>query len=89
MCAIGIHGSRFITTHGLALNCSTDLTWFEHIVPCGIEGKGVTSLTEELKRPVKVDEVLPVFIECFKNVFQCEFMDIPNEEAEMLLRCLN
>ena len=36
----GIHGSRFVTTHGLAVNCSTDLSWFDYIVPCGIEGQG-------------------------------------------------
>ena len=35
-----------VAYHGLALNCTTDLSWFDHIVPCGIEGKGVTSLTQ-------------------------------------------
>lgn len=75
-------------THGLALNCSTDLSWFDHIIPCGIEGKGVTSLSQELKKPVKIEEVLPVFFECFKNVFQCEFKMFSKEEAEVLLRNL-
>ena len=42
--------SRDITSHGLALNCDNDLTWFEHIVPCGIEGKFVTSLSKETGR---------------------------------------
>ncbi|XP_021437497.1 putative lipoyltransferase 2, mitochondrial [Oncorhynchus mykiss] len=45
ICAIGIHCGRYIT---LALNCNTDMGWFENIVPCGIVGKGVTSLSQEL-----------------------------------------
>ncbi|CAH1119252.1 unnamed protein product [Phaedon cochleariae] len=72
ICAIGIRGSRFITTHGLALNCSTDLSWFDHIVPCGIEGKGVTSLSKELNRTVTVEEVIPKFLDSFAEVFECD-----------------
>nr|XP_018897628.1 PREDICTED: putative lipoyltransferase 2, mitochondrial isoform X2 [Bemisia tabaci] len=49
ICALGVRCSKFVTTHGLALNCNTDLNWFSHIVPCGIEGKGVTSLSKELE----------------------------------------
>uniref|UniRef100_A0A8C1II11 lipoyl(octanoyl) transferase n=1 Tax=Cyprinus carpio TaxID=7962 RepID=A0A8C1II11_CYPCA len=45
ICAIGIHCGRYITSHGLALNCNTDMSWFDNIVPCGIMGKGVTSLS--------------------------------------------
>ena len=41
---IGVHINELVKSHGLALNCNIDLTWFDHIVPCGIEGKGVTSL---------------------------------------------
>ena len=54
ICAMGVHSSDFVTCHGLALNCNTDLTWFQHIVPCGIKGKGVTSLTEELNRYLNI-----------------------------------
>ena len=71
ICAIGIHGSRYVTTHGLALNCNMDLNWFKHIVPCGIEGKGVTSLSEQLLESVTVDQVLPNFLKCFSHVFEC------------------
>jgi lipoyl(octanoyl) transferase len=46
----GLQVTRDITSHGLALNCDNDLTWFDHIVPCGIVGKGVTSLSKETGR---------------------------------------
>lgn len=73
LCAIGVHGSKFVTTHGLALNCSTDMTWFKHIVPCGIEGKGVTSLSNELNCNITPNDVIPRFLKCFQNHFNCEF----------------
>lgn len=71
ICALGVHCGRYITSHGLALNCNTDLGWFEHIVPCGIEGKGVTSLSKELKRNVTVAEVTLPFLEVFEQQFMC------------------
>ncbi|KAI9208126.1 uncharacterized protein BJ171DRAFT_405697, partial [Polychytrium aggregatum] len=45
--AIGIHVKRHITAHGFALNCDTDLRWFDHIVPCGLPDKKITSLSQE------------------------------------------
>ncbi|XP_002734161.1 octanoyl-[acyl-carrier-protein]:protein N-octanoyltransferase LIPT2, mitochondrial-like [Saccoglossus kowalevskii] len=69
--AIGIHSSRYITSHGLALNCNTDLSWYDHIVPCGIVGKGVTSLSRELRRDVTIDEVTPLFLKAFETEFNC------------------
>ncbi|KAH8369226.1 hypothetical protein KR009_004777, partial [Drosophila setifemur] len=71
ICAIGVHGSRYVTTHGIGLNCCTDLKWFEHIVPCGIEGKGVTSLSQELGRHVEIQEASRAFLKSFANVFDC------------------
>lgn len=68
----GIHGSRFITTHGISLNCNTDLDWYKHIVPCEIEDKGVTSLTEELEEEVKVQDAFWPFLESFKKQFDCD-----------------
>ncbi len=58
--AIGIRVAQGVTMHGFALNCDADLTWYSHIVPCGIADAGVTSLTVELGRPVTVAEASPV-----------------------------
>ena len=57
--AIGIRVSQSVTMHGFALNCDSDLGWADVIIPCGIVGAGVTSLTKELGRDVTVHEVLP------------------------------
>lgn len=71
----GVHGSRYVTTHGIAINCNTDLGWFDHIVPCGIEGKGVTSLTRELGREVTIDEVYPALVAAFEQQFGCSTVE--------------
>ena len=57
--AIGLRVAQGVTMHGFALNCDCDLAWADPIIPCGIEDAGVTSLSEELGRPVTVQEVLP------------------------------
>uniref|UniRef100_A0A0M3HZD3 Octanoyl-[acyl-carrier-protein]:protein N-octanoyltransferase LIPT2, mitochondrial n=1 Tax=Ascaris lumbricoides TaxID=6252 RepID=A0A0M3HZD3_ASCLU len=70
--AIGINVRRGITSHGLALNCNTDLSWFEQIVPCGLIGKEVTSLSKEMQRNVTVNEAIRPLYEQFASVYQCD-----------------
>jgi lipoyl(octanoyl) transferase len=58
--AIGVRVARGVTMHGFALNCDSDLSWFDRIVPCGISDAAVTSLSAELGRQVRVGDVLEV-----------------------------
>lgn len=57
ICAMGVKSSRWVTMHGLALNVNTDLSYFHHIVPCGIDDKAVTSMEKELGRKLDLAEV--------------------------------
>ena len=57
ICAIGVRSSHYVTMHGLAFNVNTDLRYFSYIHPCGFVDKGVTSLRQELKQEVPMDEV--------------------------------
>ena len=68
--AIGVRISRWVTSHGLAFNVTTDLDFFNLIVPCGIADKAVTSLAAQLGHPVPMAEVEDVFIRHFSAVFE-------------------
>ena len=57
ICAMGVRASRWVTMHGFALNVNTDLSYFEHIIPCGIMGKGVTSMQKELGQIIDEKQV--------------------------------
>jgi lipoate-protein ligase B len=67
--AMGVHISRWITRHGFALNVNTDLSFYNMIVPCGIVGKGVTSMQKELSRGIDLAEVAERYIPSFASVF--------------------
>ena len=73
--AIGVHGSRYVTTHGVAINCNVDLSWYQHIIPCGIPDKGVTSFSKELRRNFSVQEGMPTFLRCFEKIFNCHLFE--------------
>lgn len=72
ICAIGVHCSRFVSMHGLALNVNTDLRYFNAINPCGFVDKGVTSLQRELGHVVPMEEVKTLF----RNIFH-DLLPIP------------
>ena len=72
--AIGVHISRAVTTHGFALNVSTDLDYFTMIVPCGITGKPVTSIERELHKSMSMDEVATAASRNFGRVFQSQML---------------
>ncbi len=74
ICAMGVRCSRWVTMHGLALNVNTDLTYFDHIVPCGITDKTVTSMQRELGREVDVEEVKDILWHEFGKVFEAEMV---------------
>ena len=68
--AIGVRiSSGWITSHGFALNVSNDLSFFETIVPCGIQDVSVTSVFQELGRPVGVPDILGIVSRAFSEVF--------------------
>jgi lipoyl(octanoyl) transferase len=73
ICAMGVRASRWVTMHGFALNVNTDLGYFDHMIPCGIRGKSVTSMRVELKAAaVDEQEVSQRLLHHFKHLFQAE-----------------
>ena len=78
--AIGVHISRWVTSHGFAFNVATDLRYFDLIVPCGIAERKATSLEKVLGRAVKRNEAAPKLVEHFGEVFGREPQPSTREE---------
>ncbi|HEX9313494.1 MAG TPA: lipoyl(octanoyl) transferase LipB, partial [Actinomycetota bacterium] len=83
VCAIGVRVSRArVTLHGFALNCTTDLSWYEAIVPCGLADRGVTSLSDLAGREVTVEEMAPLVAAAFEVCFGVDL--IPADSGLLL-----
>ncbi len=74
ICALGVRTSRWVTMHGFALNVTTDLGYFDHIIPCGIREKDVTSMEAELRIKIPQDEIKGKILKHFANIFNAEFV---------------
>jgi lipoyl(octanoyl) transferase len=82
VCAIGVRLLRArVTLHGFALNCDTDLAWFDGIVACGLPDHGVTSLQRLLGRDVTVEEVRPIIVRHLGEVLDLAFEAAPRDVA--------
>ena len=80
VCAIGVRLMRMrISLHGFALNCATDLSWFDAIVPCGLANEGVTSLSELAGHAVTVEEMAPIVARRFEEIFDIR-LDLEEHE---------
>jgi len=74
ICAIGVKTSRWVTMHGFALNVDTDLRYYDYIIPCGIRGKGITSINKEIKKNVSIKEVKEKILENLKKTFNANLI---------------
>jgi len=81
LAAIGIHISRFVTSHGFALNVNTDLSYFDLIIPCGITSKPVTSMQRELGRAFDLNSVAESISRNFGVVFQSQMLWVDTIDA--------
>ena len=78
ICALGVRSSRWVTMHGFALNVNTNLGYFDHIIPCGIRGKAVTSLEVELGKKIDISTVKEKVLKHFSRLFEAKFIFTPH-----------
>jgi lipoyl(octanoyl) transferase len=79
---MGIRYSRGITSHGVSINCSTDMNWFDHIVPCGFDRRQITSLSDEVssQTPITVKQITPIFLNHFQKIFNVDLKENRQEK---------
>ena len=70
ICAMGVKSSRWVTMHGIGFNVNSDLSYFSHIIPCGIDDKAVTSMQRELGYTLNMDDVATILKEKLSDQFQ-------------------
>lgn len=74
ICALGVRTSRWVTMHGFAFNVNSDLSYFNNIIPCGINDKAVTSMKKELGRELDMEEVKQKVRKYFAEIFECDII---------------
>lgn len=89
LAALGVHLSRWVASHGFAYNVSTDLRYFDLIVPCGLSGKRATSLERVLGRAVSPAEIRPHLLAHFSDVFERKLISVSRAEWEDRLEALS
>jgi lipoate-protein ligase B len=82
LAALGVHLSRWVTSHGFAYNVATDLRYFDLIAPCGIVGKRATSLERVLDRALRTEEVRPRLAAHFGELFERHMLQVSRAELE-------
>ena len=78
ICALGVKASRWVTMHGFALNVNNDLSYFDNIIPCGINNKSVTSVSNELRKSIDKYEIINSLKKNFSNVFSASLIERVN-----------
>jgi lipoyl(octanoyl) transferase len=73
ICAMGVKCSRWVTMHGIGFNVNTDLNYFSHIIPCGIDDKAVTSMQQELGVKLDMQEVSKKLLQNLAELFEFNY----------------
>jgi lipoyl(octanoyl) transferase len=81
ICAMGVRCSRWVTMHGWGFNVNADLSYFNNIIPCGIQNKAVTSLNKELNREVNMSEIKARLLHHFSALFEAKITQENLEES--------
>lgn len=81
ICAMGVKSSRWVTMHGIGFNVNSDLSYFSHIIPCGIDDKAVTSMQQELGKSLSMSEVTDVLKQKLADQFRFEYVEYKQENS--------